>query len=86
MLNQSTSRGVALANALLAVLFASAEAWFIYIAYAAAAEAVRVYGTNVDSGAILWLFGVYLLTPAVIVFAMAGVSFWWRWRTRWPRA
>jgi hypothetical protein len=77
-----SNRILAFVNGLLALLVAMAVAWSIRSAQLAAEEAIRTYGYNVDSGAILWFFA-YLIAPAAITFGIAAVGFWYRLRIRW---
>jgi hypothetical protein len=46
----------------------------------AAEEAVRLYGRNVDSGAYIYLLGLYHFVPAAILFLIAAVALFQRWR------
>jgi hypothetical protein len=55
-------------------------AGLIYLSFGAAEESVRKYGRNVDSGALEWTIAVLYCLPVALLFALAAVSFWRRWR------
>jgi len=77
-------RALAWINAAIATVFLGCGAWLVHVAREAAAEAVRAYGYNVDSGAILYLFVVYYCAPTAALFAIAALFMGRRWRWRWP--
>ena len=70
-------------DAAVALLFAFLCAWSIYVANAAAAEAVRLYGRNVDSGAMLYAAAVIYMAPAALGFGLASLSMFLAFRFRW---
>jgi hypothetical protein len=69
------------------LLFAGlASAGFLscyYVAHRAAEEAVRRYGHNVDSGALVALVGWFFFLPAALLSALAAIAFWRGWWLRW---
>ena len=67
----------------LAGLLVAASAWLIHLADAAAEDAVRRYGYNVDSGALLYFFVWVYLAPNVAATGFAALSMYRRWRVRW---
>jgi len=67
----------------MAVLFGALCAWAIYESYAAAQEAIREYGRNVDSGALVGAVGILYLAPVALLFGVAAVSMWRSWRFGW---
>jgi Na+/H+-dicarboxylate symporter len=70
-------------DTIVAILFAFLFAWFIYVANEAAAEAVRRYGRNVDSGALAWAAAVIYFGPVALLFAIAATALKQGWRIRW---
>ena len=77
------SRWFAWIDAAVALLFALLFARSIYAANAAAAEAVRLYGRNVDSGALLYAAAVVYMAPAAFGFGLASLSMFLTFRFRW---
>ncbi|MEC5388316.1 hypothetical protein VVD49_21465 [Uliginosibacterium sp. H3] len=69
-------------DASVSVLFAGLFAWAIYAANEAAADAVRHYGYNVDSGALVYIGAVIYLAPVACAFALASFSCFLRWRIK----
>ena len=77
------TRTLAWINAAVAGLCAGCGVWFVHLAYKAAAEAERIYGHNVDSGAILGFFVAFYFTPNALVFGFTALTMFRRWRARW---
>ena len=67
----------------MAVLFALTAAWLIYAANKAAEDAIRRYGHNVDSGALLGFAANVYFLPLAVVFAFAALSLRRGWRIQW---
>ena len=66
-----------------AVLAAALFAWCLSTARAAVEEAVRTYGYNIDSGALLWVAAIYYFLPVALLFALAAVFLHRHWRFQW---
>jgi len=66
-----------------AALFLAGFFWSRYAAEAAAAQAVRDYGHNVDSGAYLLIIGTLYFLPAAFIFAAASFAMFRGWHFRW---
>jgi hypothetical protein len=67
-------------DAALCTLFAMACAWMFWSSRAAAADEVRRYGYNVDSGAIEYAAVVVFLLPVALLFGAAAVAGARGWR------
>ena len=67
----------------IAILFVVLSAWSIHVADAAAAEAVRNYGYNIDSGALAWVTAFFYLAPTALLFGVAALCIWREWRIKW---
>lgn len=67
-------------DAALSTLFAMAGVWMFFSARAAAADAVRRYGYNADSGAIEGAVVVVFLLPVALLFGVAAVAGARGWR------
>jgi hypothetical protein len=67
-------------DAALCTLFALAGAWMSWVARAAAADAVRRYGHNVDSGVLEYAAAVFFLLPVALLFAAAAIAGARGWR------
>lgn len=76
-------RKIATINWVLALGCWIALGWCFHAGHKAAGEAVRTYGHNVDSGALIILLGIVYLVPASILLALAGAAFWKSWRIKW---
>ena len=63
-----------------AVVFATLFVWSIYAANEAAADAVRRYGHNVDSGALQIAAAIVYFAPVAFLFALASLSILRSWR------
>jgi len=63
-----------------ALFYAALSTCLIYISIAAAEDAVRRYGRNVDSGALEWFVAVTYFAPVALLFALAALSFWRGWQ------
>jgi hypothetical protein len=66
--------------AIAAALFAVGFIWSRYAAQAAAEQAIRDYGHNVDSGAYLLLIGATYFLPAAVIFAIASTAMFRAWQ------
>ncbi|GAB3091391.1 hypothetical protein GCM10027159_05110 [Lysobacter terrae] len=64
------------------MLFAVGVFWARHAATAAAEEAVREYGRNVDSGVLLSIIARWYFAPAAIIFAIASIAMFRAWRFR----
>jgi hypothetical protein len=71
------------ADAFVAVLMAVGAGWLFYFSREAAAEAVRLYGRNVDSGALEATAAGLYCVPNVALFTLSSIAMWRRWRLRW---
>jgi hypothetical protein len=71
-------------DAFASLIMASGVGWFLYISNEAAADAVRRYGRNVDSGALEYVAAIVYFMPNAIGFAVASVAMGQRWVIRWP--
>lgn len=69
-------------DACVALLFAGLFAWAIHAANAAAEDAVRLYGHNTDSGALVYFGAVIYLAPVAVAFAVSSLSNFLRWRIK----
>jgi hypothetical protein len=79
----SLGRALSCLDALVALAMAAAAVWLFRLSGEAAAEAIRLYGRNVDSGAIeSAAAGIYFL-PNVVLFALSSIAVWRAWRIRW---
>jgi hypothetical protein len=83
MMNVVLSRRVALINAIVAIVLTGLAVWALYVSIAAADDAVRRYGENVDSGAIEGMVATIYLGPCALLFAMSALAVWKMWRPRW---
>ena len=79
----SIERRVAWIDAGIAGIFALAFFWTMHAAKEAAADAVRRYGHNVDSGAIANAAAVIYFAPVALTFALASCALFCHWRIRW---
>lgn len=66
-----------------AVLFACLFVWAIYTANEAVADALRRYGHNVDSGALVWAAGILYFAPVAFLFGAAALCIRRRWKIMW---
>ena len=78
-----SSRSAFWFDCIVATLLASLSSWSIYAANEAAADAVRMYGYNVDSGALVYALGVFYFAPVAVIFGIAALSFSQDWRIKW---
>jgi hypothetical protein len=67
-------------DAIAAVTFAALAVWAFLSASQAAAETIRRYGHNVDSGAYRLFLALFYLVPVAVLFALAALSHWRGWR------
>jgi hypothetical protein len=79
----SASHKVAFLDGGLALICAALCGWLVRVSNEAAAEAIRRYGHNVDSGALEWIAAVVYCAPVALLFSLAAVSLWRGWRIRW---
>jgi hypothetical protein len=82
----TASRKVAWVNIAIALLYAGVFAWLLHASHEAAADAVRRYGHNVDSGALEYIAAVLYFAPVALLFGSAAVCLWRGWRIRWYAA
>ena len=80
---QRIERAVAWLDILLLVVTAFGASWFMYASNEAAKEAARIYGHNIDAGAIESVAAFIYFIPNALLFFAASLSMWWRWRPRW---
>ena len=66
-----------------AVFFGVLCGWAIHESYAAAQDAIRRYGHNVDSGALVGALAILYLGPVALLFGLAAAAMWRNWRLRW---
>ncbi|BCT93586.1 hypothetical protein LYSHEL_26110 [Lysobacter helvus] len=67
-----------------AIVFTCMGALLLNASRVAAADAVRRYGRNVDSGALESMAALVYFAPGTILFALAAVALFRRWRgARW---
>jgi hypothetical protein len=64
-------------------LFVLLGLWGIHAANEAAADAVRRYGHNVDSGAIVYFAVVVYVAPVAVLLALASCALFLQWSIRW---
>ena len=70
-------------DASVALIMVVGAGYLFYLSREAAAEAVRLYGRNVDSGALAAVaVGLYCV-PNVALFTLSSFAMWRRWRLRW---
>jgi nitrate reductase gamma subunit len=79
----TTNRTAAYVNLAIGLCAIALIAASFVIAHRAAAEAVRTYGHNVDSGTYVVVAAVLFVGPAAILFPLAAAGFWFGWRWRW---
>src|SRR5262245_5227514 len=79
----TATRTVARIDIILAFLYTSVFAGLLHASHEAAADAVRRYGRNVDSGPLEFLAAVIYFAPVALLFGAAAVCLWRRWRIRW---
>lgn len=79
---RSLSRRFGRLYAIGAALFAAGFFWSRYAARAAAEDAIREYGRNVDSGAYIAVFGTLYFLPAAFIFALTAIAMLRAWRFR----
>jgi hypothetical protein len=77
-----TDQSLMFMDAIVAVIMAVGAGYFFYISREAAAEAVRLYGRNVDSGALESIGGGLYCVPNVALFTLSSIAMWRRWRLR----
>jgi len=77
------TRAVAWIDIALAFLYTVVFAWLLRASYEAAADAVRRYGHNVDSGALESIAAVIYFAPVALLFGLAAACLWQGWRIRW---
>ena len=77
------TRTVAWIDIALAFLYTGLFAWLLDASQEAAADAVRRYGRNVDSGALEYIAAVIYFAPVALLFGSAAVCLWRGWRIRW---
>jgi len=70
-------------DAIIAVLMVVSLGWLMHASFRAAAEAVRLYGHNVDSGAIEGITAALYCAPNALLFTIAAVAMWRVWPVRW---
>lgn len=63
-----------------AIFLAILAGWLIDISNRAADEAVRLYGYNVDSGALTYIAAIIYVLPAAVLFGLAALSLFRGWR------
>ena len=78
-----TDQSLMFLDAIVAVIMAVGAGYFYYISSEAAAEAVRLYGHNVDSGALESIAGGVYCVPNIALFTLSSIAMWRRWRLRW---
>jgi hypothetical protein len=78
----SASHKVAFVDGGLALICVTLCGWLVRVSNEAAADAVRRYGYNVDSGALEWIAAVVYCAPVALLFSLAAVSLWRGWRIR----
>ena len=79
----SRSCKVAWVDGGLAVIYAALFGGLIRASNEAAADAIRRYGHNIDSGALELIGAVVYLAPVGLLFGLAAVSLWRGWHIRW---
>jgi hypothetical protein len=79
----SPSHKVALVDGSIAFIYGTLCAWLMWVSNQEAADAVRRYGHNVDSGALELIAAVVYFVPVALLFSSAAVSLWRGWRIRW---
>jgi hypothetical protein len=69
-------------DAIACIFFVFAAIWAMKVSKLAAAEAIRLYGRNVDSGAYHEMAAHVYLIPAAIILAIAALGMFrgWVWR------
>ena len=75
-----SARTAAWLDAVAGTAFAALVPLSYYQAHLAAAEAVRLYGHNVDSGAYLIAIAVFYFAPAAIFLGLASTTLFLHWR------
>jgi hypothetical protein len=78
-----SARRTAWIDGAVALLYLALFVWAVYTANAAAADAVRRYGYNVDSGAIVFVAAIFYFAPVALLFGLAAVSLSRGWRVQW---
>jgi hypothetical protein len=66
-----------------ALMYAALFGCLVHASNEAAADAVRRYGHNVDSGALESMAAVVYSAPVALLFGLAAVSLSRGWRIRW---
>ena len=79
----SRERVLAWIDTAAAILLATCAGWLIYISNEAAAEAVRRYGHNVDSGALTYTVAILYFAPNALLFGIAAITMARSWPLRW---
>ena len=79
----SASHKIAFVDGGLALMGAALRGWLVRVSNEAAADAVRRYGHNVDSGALEWIAAVVYCFLVALLFSLAAVSLWRGLRIRW---
>jgi hypothetical protein len=79
----TAARTAAWIDIALALLYAAVFAWLLHASDEAAADAVRRYGRNVDSGALEFIAAIVYFAPVGVLFTSAAVCLWRGWRIRW---
>ena len=79
----TATRTVAWIDIALAFVYTAVFAGLLHAAQEAAADAVRRYGRNVDSGALEYLAAVIYFAPVALLFGLAALCLWRGWRVRW---
>jgi hypothetical protein len=74
------SRKVAWVDGGFALMYAALFGCLVHASNKAAADTVRRYGYNVDSGALELMGAVVYSAPVALLFGLAAVSLWRRWR------
>lgn len=78
-----SARRTAWIDGTVALLYLALFVWAIYTANEAAAEAVRRYGHNVDSGALVFVAAVLYFAPVALLFGLAALCLYRGWRAQW---
>ena len=79
----SNMRIVAWIDAVFSCVFVLLVVLLIYLANQAAADAIRRYGHNVDSGALAYFVAIVYLAPVAVLFAFASCALFLGWVIRW---
>lgn len=77
-----SSRHLVWVDGAVSLVYAALFVWAIYTANEAAADAVRRYGHNVDSGALVFMAAVLYFAPVSLLFGLAALSWARGWRVQ----